>query len=190
MAGRNLNGHFLRAATIVIEQDFTPEKREAIRKQLGKEAENALLTATGKEWCAAEHVAEVYAAIATAWASGEERRAGFFKIGTIIGSEAANTFMRLFMKIVTPAMLFKQFPKVWPKYADFGKFELGVLSSDRFEFTVRDLSPMTYQPLVSSGWTHYMLEAMSRKNIQITTEPESGILEGNTWDMTIKTRWS
>jgi hypothetical protein len=190
MAGRNLNGYFLRAASIVLEREFTPDKREMIRKQLGKDAESALLTATGKDWQPAERVAEVYAAMASAWTTPEQRRDGFMMIGKSLGDEAANTFMRLFMKIVTPAMLFKQFPKVWPKYADFGKFELGVLSSDRFEFTVRDLSPMTYQPLVSAGWTLYMLEAMNRKNIQVSTEPESGILEGKTWDMTIKTRWS
>lgn len=190
MAERKLNGHFLRAASILIEREFTPEKREAVRQKLGKEAENALLTASAKEWYPADRVAEVYVAIATAWPEAEQRRDGFIKLGHIIGEEAANTFMRLFMKIVTPSMLFKQFPKVWPKYADFGKFELGVLASDRFEFTVRDLSPMTYQPLISSGWTLYMLEAMNRKNIQISTEPESGILGSGTWDMKIKSRWS
>jgi hypothetical protein len=190
MPGRNLNGHFLRAAAILIEKEFGGEKREAIRQQLSKEAEQALLTASGKEWYPAERVVEVYDAMRGAWGGEEEARAGFIRLGKAIGDEAANTFMRLFMKIVTPAMLFKQFPKVWPKYADFGKFELGVITSDRFEFTVRDLAPNIYQPLISSGWTIYMLEAMGRKNIQITTEPESGLLGDGKFDMTIKSKWA
>jgi hypothetical protein len=49
---------------------------------------------------------------------------------------------------------------------------------------------MKYQPLISKGWTMYMLESMSKKNIDIATEPASGILGNGSYDKTIRARWT
>jgi hypothetical protein len=190
MATRNLNGRFLTAASAYLKSDVDAEVRNGIRAGLSPETERALSSATAREWYPVEQIVEVYDALRASYPDERAARGGIVQVGKLVADQAANTFMRLFMKVSTPAMLFRQFPKIWPKYADFGEFQLDSIQANQFEFSVRDLAPMKYWPLIGIGWTSYMLEAMNKKKIDIKTDPPTGILGDGVFDMRVTASWA
>jgi uncharacterized protein (TIGR02265 family) len=187
VSDKKLRGYFLQALTTFVDKELSAHDREQFMSRISAEDRATLAEAKQTDWYPMSTIVRLLDALRETYGDEKSARDALVRYGQTVAGEAAGSFMRLFMKMVTPQLLFKQFPTLWQKYANFGKFSNDQIGETSFKFSVSEVAGWKYQPLIGEGWTRFMMEAMKKRSISVELDPPTGLLtEGSTirWHVT------
>ena len=84
--------------------------------------------------------------------------------GRFVAQEASTTFLKLFLKMLTPSMFAKKVPTVWQRDFSRGRAEAEI-SEKRLVFRMFGISEMDHIPCTAPGFISFAMESMG-KSIQ------------------------
>jgi hypothetical protein len=128
------------------------------------EVQRAIETAKPADWYPCDHISQLAAFVASAVGKSEEVRArdALVECGKCGAREATSTFLRLFMRILTPAIFARKLPEVWARDNSGGV--VTVTSSDTsLVCTIAQVKDYDHVGPIAVGWAWFTLEAMGLK---------------------------
>jgi hypothetical protein len=152
-----------------IDATYDAPTRQRILEQLSPEVRNAVGKYKDIEWYSAVHFSEPLRGIAATRAGNEEEaREELVRAGQFIANVAASTFLKLFMKVLTPSLFAKKIPSLWDRDNQGGKMETDLTKADdgRITFFIRDIGGYDYIAPVAVGWVSFAMQAMGKKVLE------------------------
>lgn len=123
---------------------------------------SALGQVKAAEWMPASYSSELFRSIAALSRGDEDHaREELIKCGRYISSEATNTFLRLLMRVLTPAMFAKKLPSFWSRDATAGKYDVDV-SEDKIVCRLSDMQEFEHMGPIGIGFVSFALESMGK----------------------------
>lgn len=142
--------------------DATPDltsKRESLKKT---------------EWYPLAYAVDQCAAIDAQFEDPHKSYDELKRCGHFIADDAASTYMKLLMKVLTPKLFARQFPEVWKRYHDFGKLasDMSHIEENRVVFTIPGypyVAPMCH------GWLEFAFDCLGKGNsLEVETNQPPG----------------
>jgi hypothetical protein len=81
--------------------------------------------------------------------------------GTFLGTEATNTFLRLVMRMLTPALFAKKLPSFWARDSTGGRYEVDV-TEQRIVCRLLEMEQFVHIAPISLGYVSFALKAMGK----------------------------
>ena len=172
MAERHVRGYALLGTTSFVEGRYDAPTRERIRDGLPPHV-RATATSGYKrvEWYPIEHFSAFLRGIALAHeAEGEPAMIdALAACGSHIAEEASNTFLKLFMRVLTPTLFAKKLPSVWSRDHDFGAVVSDVtrVHENILLLRVEDVEGYDFIGPLSIGYFRFVIGAMGKKNLNV-----------------------
>lgn len=124
-----------------------------------KDAVNALKLA---DWCTVAAYSEMLRALAAeSRGDADQARETLIACGEYVAREATNTFLRMFMKLLTPSLFAKKLPDVWKRDCSGGRFEVDV-TNERLVFRLFDIKGFAHVPCTAAGFVKFALTGMGK----------------------------
>jgi hypothetical protein len=164
MSAIQMRGYVPMSAATYLRNTAGEQTAARLLASMPAQARRSLETATQAGWCPAPDVAELFRVIASLGDGDEDRaRNHLVECGKNAAREASNTFLRLLMKLLTPAMFAKKLPELWGRDCTGGKITVAV-HEDRIVNHLLDMQSFDHIAPVAIGYVMFALEAMG-KNI-------------------------
>ena len=162
MAENQMRGYVLMAAVAYLRKTAGEQHAKRVLDGLSPETKQALATAKEASWCSTNSVAEMLHAVASL-SNGNESSAqkNLIDCGKYAAHEASNTFLRLFMKLLTPTMFAKKLPDIWARDCTVGKITVEV-HADRIRNRLVDMTGFDHIAPLCVGYVAFALEAMGK----------------------------
>lgn len=168
MADIQVRGYSISAAMKYMQEVGGADGERALQS-LSEGAKQTLHAITPADWYSVGVLGEMYRAMVAFMAKNDQARAEdvLTTCGKYMGREATNTFLRLLMKMLTPAMLAKKFPDLWRRDFSGGRAEIKV---DEKGLVCRyyDVPGFDHASVVGSGFVIFTLEAMGKSVEKVT----------------------
>jgi hypothetical protein len=121
------------------------------------------------EWCDARYAIDVFRCIAN-HAGGDEALARelLIEAGQSISKTAANTFLRLLMKMLTPTVFAKKMPDFWRRDSTMGTLEVEI-EDQRLTVYMVDMDSFDHVACTTAGFVKNAFEGMGKKIVKIET---------------------
>jgi len=152
--------------------NYPPAEREKIIARIDPAVVAAMSNINRAEWYPAAYVSSIYQAVVDVKGEDELRR-----IGYKVAEDAVGTFLRLVMKILTPAMFSGKFNSFWHQYFDHGEIrsDMSDIASDHV-FLHLDYKGIEFpwQHVVTVGWVEYAFVTMGKKTVTVSINSEPG----------------
>ena len=86
-----------------------------------------------------------------------------------VANDAINTFLRLLVKFLKPAILARKFEDFFRKDHNFGRMQtdLSEVAKNRFVLTMSDVEGYEYVGAGAGGWMCHVLACMGCKNVEV-----------------------
>jgi hypothetical protein len=162
MTAVQMRGYVLSSAAAYIKDTAGQERGAKVLASLSPHLRRALETVKPAGWCSAENLSELYRAVASLTEGDEDRtRESLIECGRYTAREASNTFLRILMKLLTPAMFAKKLPDFWARDCTGGKIEVQ-LKEDMLANRLTDMKGLEHIGPVAVGYVKFALEAMGK----------------------------
>jgi hypothetical protein len=124
---------------------------------------SALPAMTPVGWYPVEYIGEINRAIAEDLGGNDEARARaeLENCGRFLANEATNTFMKLLMKVLTPALFAKKLPDLWRRDCTYGQLELDV-GAGSMTLRLSGMEGHDHIAAVMPGYVGFALERMGK----------------------------
>jgi hypothetical protein len=157
-----MRGYVLSSGAAYLRQEAGEQVANKILGAASPRLRAALDAAKPASWCTAEEISELYRAIAS-HSNGDEDRAreSLISCGEYTAREASNTFLRLLMKLLTPATFAKKLPDIWARDCTGGKIKVE-LHDDMIANTLVGMSGLDHMGPVAAGYVKFALQAMGK----------------------------
>jgi hypothetical protein len=162
MAENQMRGYVLMSAVTYLRKAAGEQQAKKMLEGLSPETKQAVASAKEASWCSSKTIAEVYRGIASL-SNGDEAAAqkSLIECGKYTAQEASNTFLRLLMKLLTPAMFAKKLPDLWARDCTVGKIVVEV-HDDRIRNRLVNMAGFDHIGPVAVGYVAFALEAMGK----------------------------
>lgn len=123
----------------------------------------AILTAEkAAAWSPMSNYVELLRTVA-ALGKGDDAKArdSLIDAGKFVAQEASSTFLRLFLKMLTPNLFAKKVPTVWQRDFSRGRAEAEI-SEQRLVFRMFGISGMDHIPCTAPGFITFAMETMGK----------------------------
>jgi len=162
MSAIQMRGYVPLSAAVYLRGAAGEQAAQQLLGSMSPQARRALETATQASWCPAGDVAEVFQVIASLGKGNEDQaRMHLVECGKHAAREASNTFLRLLMKLLTPAMFAKKLPELWGRDCTGGRITVQ-LHEDRIVNHLLDMDGFDHIAPVAVGYVMFALEAMGK----------------------------
>jgi len=168
---------------------------EALRRWLAtvpSDVKSTLDSLKAAEWYPRKYSVDILRAIAAHHGSDERATyAAMVHCGTFIAEEATNTFLKLLMKVLTPALFAKKIPEFWKRDHTRGRFEVNTAGAKAgsLEFELQDVEGFDHIGVVGIGWMTFGFNAMGKSDVVVTQTGWSLATPGPA-NVRYRVRWS
>ena len=141
------------------------------RKVIGSfspQARELLETLKSADWCPASVFSEVTQALASAGGGGDKSKDLLVKCGTHMSMEATNTFLKLFMKMMSPQLLVKKIPDLWKRDCTGGKLVVEELTEHSVRFSTSGMQGFRHAVCTAAGFVAFGVGAIGKKVDKVT----------------------
>jgi hypothetical protein len=171
MAEFKTRGYSVTSTLKFIDATYDVPTRQRILDQCSPEVKSTSGKYKDIEWYPAAHFSELLRGIAaTRGGSDEGAREELVRAGQFIANVAANTFLKLFMKVLTPPLFAKKIPSLWDRDNQGGRMETDLSKADegRIVFFLQDVGGYDYIAPVAVGWVAFAMQAMGKTVLERT----------------------
>ena len=159
----NVRGYMYISAVDFLSRTIGEQEVKRVLSGFSPEARHLLETVKSAEWCPVSVFSEVTQAIATAGDGGERSKDLLVKCGTHVATEATNTFLRLFMKMMSPQLLVKKIPDLWKRDCSGGKLVVEDFSEQSVRFGAFGMQGYRHAVCTAAGFVAFGLGAIGKK---------------------------
>jgi hypothetical protein len=178
-----VNDKKVRGACIIafaqyIDERLPPAQREAVMRLVPSEILATRSQLKGNEFYPIEYFNAYMRAIVTTVDDSEQAYKLAIEAGRYIANDAINTFLRLLVKFLSPALFARKFGDFFRKDHNFGSVETDLSDIDKKRYVLIMSGVEGYEHIGASamGWMIHTLTAMGCKNINVkeTLSPPPG----------------
>jgi hypothetical protein len=172
MSDLKTRGYLITSAVKFIQEDVGDKAWPRIQSGFSAPLQQTLSgTIKPAEWYPISLLNELTRAITTSIGRGEDERArdALFRYGKSTATEATNSFLKIFLKILTPSLFAKKLPEVFRR--DFSGGRLIVEVKDRtISCRMYDLPGFEHGGPLGSGFAAFPIEAMGKTIEKVTVQ--------------------
>ena len=163
MTELSARGYILATTVGYLRETAGPEKAEQIIAGLSPQLREAIKTVSPATWYPVPLLAELNRAMVAALAGTDDAKARELLegCGRYMGHEASNTFLRLFMRMLTPGLFAKKLPDIWKRDFTGGRLDIEVTDGS-LTCTIYDTHGHDHIGPISAGWIGFALKAMGK----------------------------
>lgn len=182
-------GYILATTVGYIREKAGVGRAEQIIDGLTPPFRQAIGTINPATWYPIALLAEANRAIVDSLANRDEERARELLLGCgqYMGHEASNTFLRLFMRMLSPSLFAKKLPDIWKRDFTGGRLDIDV-TDGKLVCRIFDTPGHDHIGPVSAGWIAFALQAMG-KPIQKTILHDWSLANPNANGVTFELLW-
>jgi hypothetical protein len=169
LSERLVRGFVIMSAVSYIEQRMEPGARTRSLAALPPDLREAIRGMQRNGWYPAVQCQEAYRAVSMAWESPPERYEELTKCGRSIAQDATNTFLRLLIRFLTPAVFARKFGDFWRKDHNFGNVENDPThkGSNSLVLNMSGVEGYEFIAPVARGWMSMAFEAIGKKGVSV-----------------------
>ncbi len=162
MSSIQVRGYTVLNGAAYLRSRLGDEEASRVIAGMSPELQQALKTATQASWVPVAQISELYRAVA-ALGKGDETRAReeLIQCGRFTSNEATNTFLRLVMRVLTPALFAKKLPSLWSRDATGGRYVVDV-TDDKLVCHLHEMDDFDHIGPIAIGYVSFALEAMGK----------------------------
>ena len=157
-----VRGYIVSKASAYLKSIVGEAEARRIFESLSPQLASAIGQAKPAEWMPAAYSSEILRAI-VATTKGDEAKARdeLVKCGRYIANEATNTFLRLLMRVLTPALFAKKLPGFWERDSTAGRYEVDV-TEEKITCRLSDMQAFDHIAPIGLGYVSFALESMGK----------------------------
>jgi len=160
-----IRGYSVKQQLRFLETQYDPIVSQRLIGTIPEDIRVAMADMKPAEWYPRRYSVAVLRAIASH--RGNDERAVYddlVRCGTFIATEASNTFLKILMKMLTPALFAKKIPEFWQRDQKGGHFEIdtGKAKEGHLHLKLCDVEGFDHIALLSIGWISFGLKAMGK----------------------------
>lgn len=180
MSDRRIKGTNLVQIAAFIDERYSHSDRQKIYAELSDELKAKLKSIEPSEWYPVDDENALERAMASVAPSEEEAEKKARELGRHLFTMALGTFMRLVLRVLTPAMFLKKTRDIWPRMFNFGSFEAdpSMMKDNKAVMIMRGVEGCDYFPSVSAGFIEEAVAAIGFANVKVNYAPMEGQPEG------------
>jgi hypothetical protein len=168
MSGTEVRGYTILKSAEFLARTAGEAEAKRLREGFTPGLQQALRTATVASWLPVSYVSEVFRGIASLGKGNEEQvKSDLVGCGQFLGEEATNTFLRLVMRMLTPALFAKKLPSFWSRDSTGGRYEVDVTDA-KLTCRLREMEEFVHIAPVSLGYVSFALKTMGKTIEQST----------------------
>jgi len=149
---------------------FSPQVSRDIMEQLPDEVRAALPNLKPAEWYPREYAMSMLRGIAAVKNDDVGSYTDLLAYGSWVATEASNTFLKLFLKILGPTLFAKKVPDLWLRdHRGSGNFEVDVSRADqgRIGMKLVGADGFDHIGIAAIGFISFGLEAVGKRGVQV-----------------------
>ena len=171
MTAPMLRGYTVKQTAAFVESDyFEAQVRRRIMEQLPPDVKAALPGIKPAEWYPREYAMAMLRGIAAVKNDDDGSYNDLCAYGSWVATEATNTFLKLFMKILTPTLFAKKVPEIWQRdHRGSGHFEVDVSQVDQGRIGMRLVGADGFDHIgvAAIGFITFGLTAVGKQGVQV-----------------------
>ena len=167
-------GYALIACVKFAESHLSPASRERFFEKLSPEARALVGGLRPNEWYPRARLIELFGAIASEYGESSEAHAALVRLGAGMAREMTNVFMRLVIRILTPALFAKKLPQLFAlDNRGGGRVEVDAsrLGDQYLALTFKEMRGADYFAPICEGWIRFFMESMGKRDISVNADP-------------------
>lgn len=161
-------------ASIILSADrfigdsFGPATKASLRKAYSPELRAALAQVKQADWTPRAHLVELLTAVVSVHGATPHSAKKLNACGRAIFDDATNTFIRLILKMATPAIFAKKFPDFWQRdfrNSGYGQVDTTELDRHRIVVTFHETEGFDYMAPLGAGFIGFAMERVTGKKV-------------------------
>ena len=189
MSERTSRGYMVQSVARYIDGTYDDEARRQILGRIDPDVRRMMESVNPVAWYPVQDVAKIFAAIAGHHeATDGNPRQALENVGRSIAEMATTMFLKLVLRILTPALFASKLPQFWSRDNRCGtlrtvEFESG---KKRLVATLDDVGDFDFIGAVAPGFLLFALEHLGYKNVRVDYEwtPESARANSFRYELT------
>ena len=164
-------GYGIKQTAAFIKAHFDAKTSQRLHDSFPEDLKTDLRDMAPGAWYPREYEAALLRAIASVKNDDAGSYADLVACGEYVANEATNTFLRLLLKILTPAMFAKKVPEFWDRdNQGSGRFEVETSNAGAGKISMKLLGAEGFDHIgiASIGWIRYGLVTMGKSNVKVT----------------------
>jgi hypothetical protein len=166
----SVRGYMYVTAVDYLRQTLGEQEAKKVISGFTPQARQLLETLKSADWCPVSVFSEVTQALAVAGGGGEKSKDLLVKCGTHMALEASNTFLKLFMKLMSPQLLVKKIPDLWKRDCTGGKLVLEQLDEHSVRFVTSSMQGFRHAVCTAAGFVAFGVGAIGKQVDTVTIQ--------------------
>jgi hypothetical protein len=165
-----VRGYTVEQTAAFIDSHYDEDTRKKIYASVPSELRDKLGHLAAAEWYPRDYNVALLRGVAAVRNDNKGSYDDLVALGRFVAVEATNTFLKLLLKMLTPAMLFKKVPSIWERDTrDCGRYEADFSKVAENKVTLRLLGAEGYDHvcITSIGYFESVLGRMGKQDARI-----------------------
>jgi len=165
-----IRGYSIRQQLNFLQTQFEPAVSEQLSLHIPDDIRRDLSNVKPGEWYPRRYSVAILRAIASHRGKDEGAVQGdLVRCGTFIATEATNTFLKILMKMLTPALFAKKIPEFWQRDQKGGHFEVDIAGAKDGRLTLElcDVEGFDHIGAISIGWISFGLKSLGKNDVVV-----------------------
>jgi hypothetical protein len=149
---------------------FDAQRRDQAYASLSSDVSRSRDAYDKMAWYPLKTISEYYGAIGRVYPNDEKKAyQALLECGRFIAESATNSFLKLLMRIMTPAVFGRKAPDIWARDHRYGRMEAdsSQLSKNHLIIHLRDVAGYHHAGPVAAGFGTFALKAVGGKEIDV-----------------------
>lgn len=147
---------------------FGPATKASLRKAYSPELRAALARSKPADWLPREHLVELLTLVVSVHGPTPQSEKKLYACGRAIFDDATNMFIRLVLKMATPAIFAKKFPDFWQR--DFrgsghGQVDTSEIDRNHISVSFHGIEGFNYVAPLGIGFVGLAMERVTGKKV-------------------------
>ena len=164
----SVRGYMYTTSVEYLRQTLGEQEAKRVISGFTPQARHLLETLESADWCPVSVFSEVTQALANAGGGGEKSQELLVKCGTHMAMEATNTFLKLFMKMMSTQLLVKKIPDLWRRDCTGGKLVVEELTEQSVRFGAFGMQGFRHAVCTAAGFVAFGVGAIGKQVDTIT----------------------
>lgn len=167
-----IRGYSVNQQLTFIQTQYEPDVSRKLLDQIPEDVRKALDNLTPAGWYPRHYSVCLLRAIASQHEDEQSAYDDLVRCGTFIAEEATNTFLRILMKMLTPALFAKKIPDFWKRDQKGGYIEVDTANanSGRMKLKLCDVEGFDHIGVISIGWMTFGMKSMGKDDVVVKQE--------------------
>jgi len=165
-----IRGYSVKQQLNFLQTQYEPGVAERLFSQIPGGVRDGVSNIKPAEWYPRQYSVEILRAIASHRGKDETAVQGdLVRCGTFIATEATNTFLKILMKMLTPAIFAKKIPEFWQRDQKGGHFEVDTSNAKDGHLTLKlcDVEGFDHIGVLSMGWISFGLKSLGKNDVVV-----------------------